>query len=71
MRVLATILIVAGLVAMVYGGFTYTRREKVLDVGPIEATVEKQRTIPMSPVAGAIALVAGVVILARSGRRTA
>ncbi len=71
MRVLATILIVAGLVAMVYGGFTYTRREKVLDVGPIEASVDKQRTIPMSPVAGAVALIAGVVLLARSGRRTA
>ena len=70
MRMLATILIVAGLVAMIYGGVTYTRREKVLDVGPIEATVEKQRTIPMSPVAGAVALIAGVLILTRSGRRT-
>jgi hypothetical protein len=59
MKLVGIVLIVIGVVALAYGGFTYTTREKVLDIGPLEATAERRHTIPLPPVLGAIALVAG------------
>lgn len=63
MKVLAMILIVLGLVGLIWGGITYTTQEEIVDVGPIEATREKQNTIPVSPIAGAVALIGGIVLL--------
>lgn len=62
-------LIILGLVALTYQGITYTTREKVLVVGPIEATTEKQKTIPLSPISGGLALVGGIVLLIIAGRK--
>ena len=61
--VIAIILIVLGIAAFAYQGITYTTREKVVDLGPIQLTAEKTRTIPLPPVVGAIALVGGIVLL--------
>jgi hypothetical protein len=61
-------LIVIGLAALAYQGITYTTRETVLDVGPIHATTERERTFPLPPVVG-IAAVAGGVALLFAGRR--
>lgn len=66
--VIGAILIVIGVIGLIWGGFSFTREEKVLDVGPIEATAERRETIPIGPVVGGIALVAGVVILV-TGRK--
>jgi sulfite exporter TauE/SafE len=63
-RTAGLILIVLGLVGLAWGGFTYTTREKVVDLGPIHASLDKTHTVPLPPVVGAIALVAGVVLLA-------
>jgi len=57
------ILIVIGIVALAYQGITYTTREKVVDLGPIQMTAEKTRTLPLSPILGGIALVGGIVLL--------
>jgi hypothetical protein len=62
-KLVGIVLIVLGIVALVYGGISYTRREKVLDIGPIEATAEKRETIPLPPVLGGLALAGGVVLL--------
>ena len=64
------LLIVVGVIGLAVGGINYTRREKVIDIGPIEATAEKHERIPVSPVAGGIALAAGVVLLVAANRRT-
>ena len=48
--------------------FTYTTREKVLDIGPIEATAEKQKTIPIPPLLAGAALVAGVALVVAGNR---
>jgi hypothetical protein len=69
MRILAIVLIVFGVVALAYGGITYTRKEKVLDIGPIEATAERRETVPLPPVLGGIALAGGIVLLVMGGRR--
>ena len=71
MKALGIVLVVFGLVALIYGGFTYTKREKVVDVGPIEASVDKKERVPLSPVVGGVALAAGVLLLVAGRRRTA
>ena len=69
MRLAGIILIVIGIIGLVWGGITYTRRRDTVSVGPISATVQQRETFPISPVAGGIALVAGIALLVAGGRR--
>jgi hypothetical protein len=62
-------LIVIGLVALIYQGITYTTREQVLEVGPVEVTAERRKTIPLPPVLGGLALAGGVVLVVVGTRR--
>jgi hypothetical protein len=62
-------LIVLGIAAFALGGISYTDREKVLDIGPLEATTEERKTIPLPPILGGAALVAGVVLVIAGARR--
>ena len=57
------LLVVIGLVGVVYGGITYTRSKQVARVGPIEVTTQEQRQIPISPILGGVAIVAGVALI--------
>ena len=68
--IIGIILILIGVVALVWGGITYTKREKVLDLGPIQATAEKQKTIPFPPILGGICLVGGIVLVIVGNRAT-
>jgi len=68
MRTLGAILIVLGIIALVWGGITYTKREKVIDVGPIEASVDERKTIPLPPVVGVVAVIAGAIMVSRRSR---
>jgi len=68
-RIIGILLIVLGLVALAYQGITYTKSEKVLEVGPITATKETKKTIPLPPVLGGVALLGGVVLLVASSSR--
>jgi drug/metabolite transporter (DMT)-like permease len=61
---LGVILILVGVLALVYQGFTYTTHKKVLDIGPIQATKTEHHSVPMPPVLGIIALITGVGVLA-------
>jgi hypothetical protein len=69
MKLIGILLIVFGVVALALGGIQYTTREKVLDIGPLEATAEKHKTIPLSPIVG-IASLAGGVALVLAGAKT-
>jgi hypothetical protein len=64
------ILIVLGIISLAYQGITYTTHKKVLDIGPLRATEEQHKTIPLPPILGAIALVGGVVLVI-AGRKEA
>ena len=66
---LGIILIAVGIIAFTYQGITYTTREKVVDLGPIQMTAEKTKTLPLPPILGAISLVGGIVLLV-VGKRT-
>jgi uncharacterized membrane protein HdeD (DUF308 family) len=68
MAVAGVLLIVAGVLALAYQQISYTTREKVLDLGPLEATTESRRVIPLPPVIG-VAVIAGGVILVLAARK--
>lgn len=57
------ILIALGLVGLIWGGVNYTTKETVVDIGPIQATRDKNHRVPLPPVAGAVAVVGGVLLL--------
>ena len=61
-------LILLGIVALTYQGITYTTREKVIDLGPIEATKETKKTLPLPPILGGLALVGGIVLVVAGSR---
>jgi uncharacterized membrane protein YidH (DUF202 family) len=69
LKLIGILLILFGVVALAVGGFSYTKREKVLDLGPIQATTESRKTIPFSPIVG-IAAVAGGIALVVVGSKT-
>jgi hypothetical protein len=69
--ILGIVLIVLGALALAYQGFSYTRREKVLDIGPIHATADTQEHVPVPPIVGGLALAAGVVLLFMGAKRKA
>ena len=69
MKPAGMLLIVLGAVFLVWGAITYTTREKVLDVGPIHASVDKEHTVALPPLVGGVALIAGVLLLV-AGKKT-
>ena len=64
-------LIVLGLVALVYQGIMYTSRETVIDIGPLHATADRQKTLPLPPVLGFVALAGGAALLVAGARKAA
>jgi uncharacterized membrane protein YidH (DUF202 family) len=63
MKLVGILLIVVGVVALALGGFSYTKREKAIDLGPLEVTTEHKKTVPLSPIVGLVAVGAGVVLV--------
>ncbi|MCJ7663912.1 MAG: DUF3185 domain-containing protein [Desulfobacterales bacterium] len=61
--IVGVFLIVLGVVALAYQGITYTSREKIIDIGPIEATHDTKKTIPLPPLVGGVALAGGIVLV--------
>jgi hypothetical protein len=58
----ATLLVVIGLVSLLLGGFRWTENKTVLDVGPVKATAQEHKTLPIPPIVGVLALVGGIVL---------
>jgi hypothetical protein len=69
MRIIGIVLIAIGLIALALGGISYTTREKVVDLGPIQATAERHKTIPLPPLLGGLSLAAGVVLLIAGSKK--
>jgi uncharacterized membrane protein len=68
MGIVGIILIVLGVIALAYQGITYTTKEKVVDLGPLKVEATKEKTIPLPPIVGGVALVGGIVLLIASSR---
>ncbi len=67
--VIGAVLIVLGLAALAYQGIPYTSRDTVVDIGPLHATADRQRTMPLPPVLGVVAVAAGVGLVIAGRRR--
>ena len=63
-------LIVLGIVAFAYQGITYTSREKVIDIGPLQASVDTKKTIPLSPILGGLLLVGGIALVVVGAKKS-
>jgi drug/metabolite transporter (DMT)-like permease len=69
MRLVGIVLIVIGLVGVIWGGISWTQRESVANIGPLEITTEDRETLPIPPIVGAVCLIAGAIVLAGSRKR--
>jgi hypothetical protein len=67
--VVGIVLIVIGVIALAYQGITYTSTERVVELGPLKVDAQKEKTIPLPPVLGGVAVAAGVVLLIVGSRR--
>ncbi len=70
-RTAGIMLLIIGLVALIAGGVSWTQTKTVLDIGPLQATTQERKTIPVSPVLGGIALIGGIALLAIPSKRRA
>lgn len=68
--IIGILLIVIGIIALAYGGFTYTKREKVIDAGPLQVSADKEHHVPFSPMLGGLCLVGGVVLVIAGSRKS-
>jgi hypothetical protein len=66
---IGVILLVIGILMLIYTGFSYTKREKVVDAGPLHVSADKQKTVNWPPYVGGILALGGIVLLATGGRR--
>lgn len=71
MKMAGIVLIVLGVLALAYQGFTYTTRETVIDIGPITATADRERTFPLPPILGIVAIAGGVALMFGGSRKGA
>lgn len=62
-RILGIILIVLGLAGLLFGGLSYDRKKADVDLGPVDFEVTERKTLPVPPIAGAVAIVAGVALM--------
>jgi uncharacterized membrane protein YidH (DUF202 family) len=69
MKIAGIVLIVLGVLGLAYGGFSYTREKKVIDLGPLQATTRTRETVPVPPLLGAMAIAGGVLIMVVSVRK--
>ncbi|MFM2177968.1 MAG: hypothetical protein RL015_2066 [Verrucomicrobiota bacterium] len=65
---IATVLIVIGVIALIYEGITYTTTEKAIDLGPLQVSTEQSHTIPLPPIVGGIAIIGGIIMFAAGGK---
>jgi len=66
--IVGIILIALGVIALAYQGITYTTKERVVDIGPLKVDAEKEKTIPLPPILGGVAIAAGVVLMIAGAR---
>lgn len=68
-RTIGIILMVLGVVLLIWTGFTYTKKEKVIDAGPIQVSADREKSVNWPPYAGGIVLIAGVIVFVGSKKK--
>ena len=67
-RILGIVLILVGLAGLVWGGIGYDRKKTDVELGPVDFKVTEHKTVPIPPIAGAAAIVAGIALMYVGGR---
>ncbi|SEN78732.1 hypothetical protein SAMN05192574_104145 [Mucilaginibacter gossypiicola] len=65
-KTIGILLIVIGAAMLIWTGFTYTKKEKIIDAGPIQVSAEREKTINWPPYLGGLFVIGGIVIIATS-----
>jgi len=68
--IIGIILIVIGIIALAYGGFSYTQREKVIDAGPLQVSTDKEKRVSFPPLLGGLCLVGGIVLVVVGSKKS-
>ena len=68
--IVGIILIAIGIIALAYGGFSYTKREKIIDAGPLQVSADREKTIPFPPILGGICLVGGIILVLAGNKKS-
>jgi uncharacterized membrane protein YidH (DUF202 family) len=68
MKLIGIVLIVFGVLGLALGGFSYTTRERVVDLGPLKVDADKEHSLPVAPIAGVVAVIAGVALVVVGGK---
>jgi len=71
MKLIGVVLIVLGVLGLAFGGFNYTTRERVVDLGPLKVDADKEHSLPIAPIAGVAALVGGIALVMVGGKSRA
>ena len=71
MKTIGFILVVVGVLALIYGGISYSRQKTIIDVGSFKATATEQKNVPVSPIVGGIAVIGGILLLVAPRKRLA
>jgi len=69
-KTIGIVLLIAGAAMLIWTGFTYTKKEKVIDAGPIQVSADRQHTVNWPPYAGGILVIGGIILLVTSKRTT-
>jgi drug/metabolite transporter (DMT)-like permease len=69
MKLAGILLVLLGVLALAYQGIRYTTREKLIDIGPLKVTASERKTIPLPPIVGGIAVVAGIALILRDRKK--
>jgi drug/metabolite transporter (DMT)-like permease len=69
-RTIGIFLLIIGVIMLVWTGFTYTKKEKVIDAGPIQVSADRQHTVNWPPYAGGLLVIGGIILLV-TGKKTA
>lgn len=67
--IVGLILIAIGIIALAYGGFSYTKREKIIDAGPLQVSADREKTVPFPPILGGICLVGGIILVLAGNKK--
>ena len=67
--IIGVILIVVGIIALAYGGFSYTKREKIIDAGPLQVSADREKTVPLPPILGGLCLAGGIMLVIVGNRK--
>ncbi len=68
--IVGIILIAIGIIALAYGGFSYTTREKVIDAGPVQVSADRQKSVPLPPILGGVCLVGGILLVLAGSKKS-